>query len=152
MRRYLLAAVAGLLLTAGCDPGRAPDPGGAATPATPATPAAASGAPSATVSSPSQNSGPAVPAATSPTPRPPVTSDPDNPRDLVGPPVVLTGTVHRGHDCVILEAHDHRWALTGAGVTGLADGGHVTVRGRPIAVPAGCAADFGLALRASSGT
>ena len=69
----------------------------------------------------------------------------------MGPPVVLSGTVRREHGCVILEAGGRRWALTGAAAARLADGERVTVRGRPVAVPAGCDAAFGLALRASAG-
>lgn len=86
----------------------------------------------------------------SPNPTPAVRNDPDNPRDRVGPPVVLTGTVHRHDGCTILEARGHRWALTGAATAQLADSATVTVRGRPVAVPAGCDADFGLALRAGA--
>jgi hypothetical protein len=51
---------------------------------------------------------------------------------------------------VILEAGGRRWALTGPAAARLADGERVTVRGRPVDVPAGCDAAFGLALRASA--
>ena len=77
--------------------------------------------------------------------------DPDNPSDLVGAPVVLTGTVSRADGCVILDVGGRRWALTGVSAARLADGQHVTVRGRPVAVPAGCDAAFAVSLRPIAG-
>ncbi|HEY0531862.1 MAG TPA: DUF5818 domain-containing protein [Actinoplanes sp.] len=70
----------------------------------------------------------------------------------MGPPIVLKGTVRRDHGCVILETGERRWALTGRAAARLVDGEQVTVRGRPVAVPAGCDAASGLALRASPGS
>ena len=75
--------------------------------------------------------------------------DPENPHDQVGAPIVLTGTVRR-HGCVILEVAGRRWALLGGPAATLTDGQHVTVRGRPAAVPAGCDASFGLTVRSAT--
>lgn len=77
--------------------------------------------------------------------------DPENPRDPIGPPVVLTGTVGRRHGCVVLTTGGRRWALIGPAANRMADGQRVTVRGRPIAVPAGCMADFAVLLRPAPG-
>jgi hypothetical protein len=60
---------------------------------------------------------------------------------------VLTGKVDAGGTCVIVTAHGHRWALVGAQAGGLTHGQTVTVRGRPIAVPPDCRADFAVAIR-----
>jgi hypothetical protein len=80
-------------------------------------------------------------------PPPPATGDPDHPRDLVGAPIVVTGTVEVTAHCVTLTAKGRRWALVGSATAGLTDGRTVTVRGRPATVPPGCDADFGIAVR-----
>jgi hypothetical protein len=69
------------------------------------------------------------------------------PRDLVGPPVELTGTIHVGSGCVVLDVRGRRWALTGPFAGSVTDGTTVTVRGRPTRVPAGCDADYALSVR-----
>ncbi|WP_221328219.1 hypothetical protein [Actinoplanes sp. L3-i22] len=73
--------------------------------------------------------------------------DPDNPVDRVGAPIVLTGTVGTAGGCVVLTENGRRWALVGAAAARLADGQSVTVRGRPVPVPAGCDAAAALAVR-----
>jgi hypothetical protein len=88
--------------------------------------------------------GRAVPPPGSP---PAATGDPDHPRDLVGAPIVVTGTVEVTAHCVTLTAKGRRWALVGSATAGLTDGRTVTVRGRPATVPPGCDADFGIAVR-----
>jgi hypothetical protein len=98
---------------------------------------------SATGSAPKPSTAPSAPTAG--------TTGPDNPRDLVGAPVVLTGVISHDNACVLLDTGDRRWALTGTAVSGLAVGQHVTVRGRPVAVPVGCDAAFALALRGTPG-
>lgn len=65
--------------------------------------------------------------------------------------MVLSGTISRGHGCVIIDAGGRRWALVGAAAATLIDGQQVTVRGRPVEVPAGCDATFALALRSTAG-
>lgn len=74
-------------------------------------------------------------------------TDPENPRDQVGAPIVLTGTVSRQDNCVILDTGTRRWALLGTKAATLTDGQRTRVRGRPAAVPSGCNAAFGLAVR-----
>jgi hypothetical protein len=74
-------------------------------------------------------------------------SDPDMPRDLVGPPVTLTGTVHIEAGCVTLKVKGQRWALLGRAAQALTDGRTATVRGRPTRLPAGCEADQALNVR-----
>jgi hypothetical protein len=73
--------------------------------------------------------------------------DPQQGRDLVGPPVILTGVVSVRSTCTVLIVQGRRWALLGEPARALVDGGQVTVRGRPARVPAGCAADFALTVR-----
>jgi hypothetical protein len=74
-------------------------------------------------------------------------ADPENPTDLAGAPMVLTGVVSRDRGCVVLVVNGRRWALVGGAADGLVDGRRTTVRGRPVAVPAVCEADHGLMLR-----
>jgi hypothetical protein len=69
---------------------------------------------------------------------------PEQPRDLVGPPMTVTGAVTVADGCVVLDTGSKRWALLGDRAGQLRDGHRVTVRGRPEAVPAGCRADSGL--------
>ena len=70
------------------------------------------------------------------------------PRDLVGAPMILTGTVHVDASCVVLQVEGGtRWLLTGSATTSLTDGSTATVRGRPIPPPSGCPADRALAVR-----
>jgi hypothetical protein len=85
-----------------------------------------------------------VPSPSSP---PTPTGGPDNPRDLVGAPIVVTGTVEVTADCVTLTAKGRRWALVGSAAARLTDGRTATVRGRPTAVPPGCDADSAIAVR-----
>jgi hypothetical protein len=73
--------------------------------------------------------------------------DPQQGRDLVGPPVILTGVVSVRGTCTVLIVQGRRWALVGQPAHALVDGRHVTVRGRPARVPLGCAADFALTVR-----
>jgi hypothetical protein len=72
------------------------------------------------------------------------------PRDLVGPPVTLTGTVHVGTGCIVLDVRGRRWALFGRAVQALTDGRTATVHGRPIRLPSGCDADQALDVRTIS--
>ena len=160
MRPYvLLVGVVLMLSAAGCGSGSARATGDSAEVAT-----APSYRPSAEAAPPSSNR--ASVAASDPTPsrkqpqgRPLMSpnggpqggGDPDNPSDLVGAPVVLTGTISRDDGCVALDVSGRRWALTGAPAVKLVDGQQVTVRGRPVAVPTGCDAAFALALRPLAG-
>jgi hypothetical protein len=79
-------------------------------------------------------------------PNPPTTqgADPEYPRDLVGPPMTITGTVTTAGGCTILDTGSQRWALLGDQNRRLRDGSRVTVRGRPAAAPAGCRANGAL--------
>lgn len=79
-------------------------------------------------------------------------TDPDMPRDLVGPPVTLTGTVHVEAGCVVLEVNGRRWALFGRAAQALSDshGRTATVRGRPMRLPPGCDADQAIEVRTAS--
>jgi hypothetical protein len=79
-------------------------------------------------------------------PRPPAShgADPEQPRDLVGAPVTVTGTVTIVDGCTVLDAGSRRWALLGEPAKGLRQGNRVTVRGRAEAAPAGCHADAAL--------
>jgi hypothetical protein len=146
-----LVVAAAVVLAAAC--------GHPASPSTPADhPSGTEGsAPAPAVSAPAAPTGP-VPSGTPPPYSRPATpgrqtkptastSDPDMPRDLVGPPLVLTGTVHVGSRCVVLEVRGHRWALTGPLVATLADGATVTVRGRSTRLAAGCDAERALSVR-----
>jgi hypothetical protein len=81
-----------------------------------------------------------------PVPNPPATqgADPEYPRDLLGAPMTITGTVTTAGGCAVLDTGSRRWALLGEQTGRLRDGSRVTVRGRPGAVPAGCHADGAL--------
>jgi hypothetical protein len=70
--------------------------------------------------------------------------DPENPQDLRGAPITLSGTVHATPGCVVLTTTTGRWLLLGQSVKALHDGTVVTVRGRPTALPAACEADRAL--------
>src|SRR4051812_22187990 len=128
MHKTLLVVTAMLLLpaagcggtsdTAGVMPASsssAPTGAGASAPADQGTSAPGTRAP--------EHSGAVMPRSSPPPDHPPKSSprpspsasrgDPDNPRDLVGAPVVLTGTVEADGSCVILTAHGRRWALVG---------------------------------------
>jgi hypothetical protein len=72
---------------------------------------------------------------------PPSSLGPDNPQDLRGAPVVLTGRVHRTSGCVYLDTATIRWLLTGQLAAAMRDGVVATVRGRPGSPVAGCTAD-----------
>lgn len=142
----LVAAV--LVLAAGCGPA-ATSPGPADEPASTAGSGPAPAATTPDSAAPSAHPSPSV-RPTTPARRPPHTGStpgPDMPRDLVGPPLELTGTVHVGSGCVVLEVRGRRWALTGPLAGSLTDGTTVTVRGRPTRVPAGCDADGALTVR-----
>ncbi|MFB9363669.1 hypothetical protein [Actinoplanes nipponensis] len=125
--------------------------------APPAGPTGASGAPvtapaGRVAASPEQSTLPASPQSAPPArkPRPSASSSPGEPdqgRDLVGAPLVLTGTVRVLDGCTVLEVDGRRWALLGASVPSLPAGDRVTVRGRPARVPAGCPADAAVRLR-----
>jgi hypothetical protein len=80
---------------------------------------------------------------------PSLSLDPENPQDLRGAPMTITGTVHKQPNCVILDAGAARWALTGPLATALHDGATVTVRGRPATVPAGCVVDHAIDVQQS---
>ncbi|MDG6108262.1 hypothetical protein Daura_21625 [Dactylosporangium aurantiacum] len=134
--RTALGLVAVTLL-AGCSGQATPAPAG---PASPAASAASSVPGTPAGSARTGGTGPHPTAA--PTPSLPL--DPENPQDLRGAPMTITGTVHTRPGCVILDAGAARWALTGPLATTLRDGATVTVRGRPTAVPAGCGADHAL--------
>jgi hypothetical protein len=69
------------------------------------------------------------------------------PRDLVGPPVTLTGTVHVETGCIMLDVQGRRWALYGRAAESLSDGRTATVRGRPMRLPPDCDADQALDIR-----
>lgn len=62
--------------------------------------------------------------------------DPENPRDLRGAPLVLTGTIEDVDGWLILDTPAGRWALLRT--AGLRPGEQVTVRGWPQGVPAAC--------------
>jgi hypothetical protein len=85
------------------------------------------------------------------TPTPPATAgaDPEQPRDLVGPPITIAGTVRIVGGCTLLDTGSQRWALLGAEATQLRGGSRVTVRGRLARVPAGCQADRALEVSAA---
>jgi hypothetical protein len=147
-----LAGVALMLPAAGCSPptgtpGQAPP---TAAPGVSSPAAAQPGAGGLSSGSPAPGVDPALSTGEGPDPLPtppgPASADPEDPRDLVGAPVVLTGAVSRRRGCVVLEVRGRRWALTGDAADRLPDG-RQTVRGRPVAVPVGCDADFGLLLR-----
>ncbi|HEV7965574.1 MAG TPA: hypothetical protein VGP57_23725 [Actinoplanes sp.] len=70
--------------------------------------------------------------------------DPENPQDLRGAPLTLSGTVQATAGCIVLTTTTGRWVLLGQGVKALHDGAVVTVRGRPTALPAACEADRAL--------
>ena len=142
MRKYPLVLVAVLLTAGGC--GSTSESTGSAASSNSATP---------------ESPSPAVPtgsfaasnSATTAGPAPTVSrGDPDNPQDLAGAPVVLRGPVHVSDTCAVLTTRARRWALVGAAARTLTDGQIATVRGRPIAVPPGCDADFALAVRGIS--
>ncbi len=160
MRRSLLAATAMLILSAAsCS-----DPADSAAPAS-AVGSPATGDSAAPTPAGGQPPEPSATATTSPTSAPtavttrhhpsatPTTSgstpgaDPENPNDQVGAPIVLTGTVDTRGTCVTVTVGTHRWALVGASTGTLKQGQEITVRGRPVALPAGCRADFALAIR-----
>ncbi|MFI7599321.1 hypothetical protein [Actinoplanes sp. NPDC049681] len=154
MRRHACAAATLLLmlmLAAGCG-GPADSTAGSAA-SSPVDGASATPAPEPSV--PAEPSPTAEPTQTAVPPHHPSRSssprasrgDPDNPRDLVGPPIVLAGTVDAAGSCVVLVARGRRWALVGAPAGELTDGQTITVRGRPVAVPPGCEAEHGLAVR-----
>jgi hypothetical protein len=144
-RSALLAAVVAALLTTGC--------GSSTAPAT-APPATRSPAPSgaAVPSPPASPPGPASPSDRQPPPSgtqpAPTGRDPEQGRDLVGAPIVLTGTVAVRGGCVLLDVDGRWWALVGTPAAGLTDGHKVTVRGRPAPVPAGCAGTSALRVHA----
>lgn len=79
-------------------------------------------------------------------PNPPAShgADPEQPRDLVGAPMTVTGTVTVVGGCTVLDTGAKRWALSGDRAGQLRAGDRVTVRGRPAAMPAGCRADGAL--------
>jgi hypothetical protein len=87
---------------------------------------------------------PAGPSLASASTAPSLTIDPQNPQDLRGASMTITGTVHTRPGCVVLAAGAARWALIGPLATALHDGATATVRGRPAAVPVGCTADHAL--------
>ena len=97
----------------------------------------------------------AGPPASSPPPgsvASPRSTDPDNPTDLVGPPLTLTGTIVSAGRCVIIETDQRqRWLLTGSLAKPLVGGATVTVRGRAPRVPPDCAADRALFVQTVSG-
>jgi hypothetical protein len=62
--------------------------------------------------------------------------DPEQPRDLVGPPAVVTGVVDEIEGRTVLDTPAGRWVLTGEPVAGLRAGDRVTVRGWRQGVPA----------------
>ncbi len=139
MRRYPFVLATILLTAVGC--GSTSESAGS--PAVPNSAAPASPLPAeSTGSSAMTNSA----RPTSPSPSA-TRGDPDNPQDLAGAPVVLTGRVSIGSTCAVLTTRGQRWALIGAAAGTLNDGQIATVRGRPTAVPPGCHADFGLAVR-----
>ncbi len=161
VRRSLLVATAMLILSAaGCS-----RPAGSAAPVPAAGSPAADGSavptssggqppgPSATATTTSPTSAPtASPGGRRPSPAPTMSrtrpaADPEIPNDRVGAPIVLTGTVDTGGTCVTVTVGAHRWALVGASTGALEQGQKITVRGRPVALPAGCRADFALAVR-----
>jgi hypothetical protein len=74
-------------------------------------------------------------------------SDPENPQDLRGAPITVSGTVRATAGCVVLVAATGRWLLFGQAVEALHDGTAVTVRGRPATLPAGCDADHALTVQ-----
>ncbi|WIM99883.1 hypothetical protein ACTOB_003551 [Actinoplanes oblitus] len=150
MRKALIALAATLLLpAAGCREA----------PSSPATSAEHSGAamPTSPVSSPSDDPSPSgLPSshggpprshgAPSPATSPPSRGDPENPLDLRGAPIVLTGTIDTTGECVVLTAKGHRWALVRAPIGLYTDGQTATVRGRPTAVPPDCDAEWALSV------
>jgi hypothetical protein len=79
-----------------------------------------------------------------PSPSPPAGTDPENPRDLAGASVTVTGTVVTADGCPVLDTGSQRWALLGDQAKRVRDGSRVTVRGRPAAAPHGCGADHAL--------
>jgi hypothetical protein len=74
-------------------------------------------------------------------------ADPENPQDLRGAPMTLSGTVRTSGGCVFLDTPSGRWLLSGQPTTTLRDGATATVRGRPTAVPARCTASRALAVQ-----
>jgi hypothetical protein len=74
-------------------------------------------------------------------------ADPENPQDLRGPPLTLSGTVHATASCVVLATPNGRWLLLGQSVDTLHDRAVVTVRGRPASLPSGCKADHALTVQ-----
>jgi hypothetical protein len=57
--------------------------------------------------------------------------DPENPRDLRGAPLTLSGTVAVVDDRVYLETETGRWRLAGRLIAGFLAGTAVAVTGRP---------------------
>jgi hypothetical protein len=158
MRRSLLVVTAVLALAAaGCSgpagsagptsAGTPPTAGGAASGPAGGRPLESSAAPTSPASAPTADPGRRRPSPAPTASRTTPPADPENPNDQVGAPIVLTGTVHTSGTCVTLTVGAHRWALVGASTGALRQGQTVTVRGRPVALAAGCRADFALAVR-----
>jgi hypothetical protein len=161
MHRWSLVATASAFATLAGGCATADNPATSNT--SPGAPAAVSSAPPTPAATVASMSGAVVPPRESPTggvqpsahratsaaTPTPADGDPQQGRDLVGPPVILTGVVSVGGTCTVLIVRGRRWALVGQPAHALVDGRHVTVRGRPARVPPGCAADFALTVRSA---
>jgi hypothetical protein len=58
--------------------------------------------------------------------------------------MTIAGTVTTAGGCTVLDTGSQRWALLGDQTRRLRDGSRVSVRGRPVAAPAGCRANGAL--------
>jgi hypothetical protein len=136
------ALLAGMLVVAlsGCADNVTPQPSGSS-----GAPAPSMKEPTPSIKEPTPSMKEPAPSMKEPTP--PTSADPENPQDLRGAPIVVSGLVHVGGGCVELDTGTVTWLLGGPAAAALADGARVTVTGRPMPVPAGCHADRALTVQ-----
>jgi len=145
--RFVLAAVAAVLVAGGCTAAPSPSVEPSPFPATPSPVVPSASGPAPSTVRPSPPLRPPSPPPREPTgrsPMPPPPSEIQNP--LPGPERRLTGTVSRSGGCTVLVVGTRRWALVGHSVATLADGARMRVTGTLTTVPAGCAADMAVSV------